>query len=376
MQVEGRGLIYDATHKPEHAKIAYFTSLCLLHSGTILSCFQTGSSKHSPKGTIRLCRSHDRGVTWHELPFDFTTTLHGIPGSLATGDMVETEPGRLLLFSTWFDRSDPARPLFDPVTEGILHSRQLLAVSSDEGNTWSSWRELPTPGLAGCATTGPVIAWPDGTIAYAFESFKEYDDPRPGYHAAWLLVSRDGGRTFEPPLLLAQDPRHPVYYWDQRLCPADRPGEFIALFWTHDLGAKRDLNVHFLRASINKPITELPRSTSIPGQIAAPWLLTDGGLLAFVVDRGRPGTLKLWKSRDGGATWPESECLTVHTHEEAAKLSQGQENIDFKQYWEDMGKWSFGHPAIRPLDDNRLLLAYYAGTPERMSIHWARVNMN
>ena len=38
-----------------------------------------------------------------------------------------------------------------------------------------------------------------------------------------------------------------------------------------------------------------------------------------------------------------------------------------------MGKWSFGHPALRSLDDGRVLLAYYAGVPDRMSIHWARV---
>jgi hypothetical protein len=289
--------------------------------------------------------------------------------------MVEVAPGRLLLFSTWFDRSDPARPLFDPVTEGILRSKQLLAVSTDDGDTWSAWQEIPTPGLTGCATTGPVTAWPDGTIAYAFESFKEYDDPRPGYHAAWLLISRDGGRSFEKPFLLAQDSAHRVYYWDQRLCPTDKPGEFVALFWTHDLQAKRDLSGHFLRASINRPITELPRDTGIPGQIAAPLLLPDGRILAFVVDRGRPGTMRLWQSRDGGASWPEDEALTVHQHEEQAKLSQGRENIDFKQYWEDMGKWSFGHPAIRLLDDDHVLLAYYAGTPERMSIHWAHVRV-
>ena len=63
----------------------------------------------------------------------------------------------------------------------------------------------------------------------------------------------------------------------------------------------------------------------------------------------------------------------VHVHEERARTTQGKEDIDFKQYWEDMGKWSFGHPALRPLGAGRVLLAYYAGTPDRMSIHWARV---
>jgi hypothetical protein len=92
-----------------------------------------------------------------------------------------------------------------------------------------------------------------------------------------------------------------------------------------------------------------------------------------VVDRSRPGTLKLWQSRDNGVTWPVEDCLVVHAHEEKAALTQGLENIDFKQYWEDMGKWSFGHPAIRLLDREHVLLAHYAGTPSCMSVHWARV---
>ncbi|HJT79520.1 MAG TPA: sialidase family protein, partial [Gemmataceae bacterium] len=296
---------------------------------------------------------------------------------LAAAERVEAEPGRLLLFSTWFDRSDPARPLFDPATGGILRSRQLLAVSADEGDTWGPWQVLATPGLAGCATTGPVLRWQDGTIAYAFESFKEFDDPRPGRHGAWLLVSGDGGRTFGPPLLVARHPQDRLYYWDQRLCPAGPRGEFVALFWTHDLGAKRDRNVHLLRGSVHDAAgpRHQPRETTIPGQIAAPLLLGDGRLLAFVVDRDRPGTMKLWQSHDGGATWPAGESLTVHVHEERAQLSQGKENIDFAQYWEDMGRWSFGHPAARSLGGGRVLLAFYAGTPERMSIHWARVRV-
>jgi hypothetical protein len=377
VNVIDRGVIWDATTQPQSKRIAYFTSLCPLSSGNILCGFQVGPAKHAPTATLGLCRSRHGGATWQEVPARFETSLNGVPGSLAAGEMVETEPGQLLLFTTWFDRSDPARPLFDPVTEGILHSKQLLAVSTDEGDTWGPWQVLPTPGLAGCATTGPVVRWPDGTIAHAFESFKEYDDPRPGRHAAWLLVSRDGGRTFAPPLPVAQDPAHRVYYWDQRLCPTRASGEFIALFWTHDLQQKKDLDVHFLRASIHDGdrARGVPRQTYIPGQIAAPLLLDDGRILAFVVNRSRPGTMTLWQSRDGGVTWPEADRLVVHVHDEKALLSQGTENVDFKQYWEDMGKWSFGHPAIRPLPGGRLLLAFYAGTPQCMSIHWARVEI-
>ena len=375
MHVEAGGLIYDAVGRAESERIAFFPSLCALRSGTLLAGFQCGSRKHAPDGTIRLCRSRDRGVTWNDIPWRFETSLGGVPGSLATAELVEILPGRLLLFSTWFDRSDPERPLFDPETEGILHSRQVVSSSDDEGLTWSPWRRLNTPGLTGCATTGPVVQWPDGTIAYAFESFKEYDEPGPARHAAWLMVSHDAGDTFEP-WLVARDPNGALYYWDQRLCPTDTPGEFVALFWTHDRGQQRDRRIHCLRASIlDERVRSPPQETALAGQIAAPLFLGDDRLLAFLVNRDDPGTLELRLSPDGGVSWPPERQLVIHRQRELSQLSQGREQIDFAAYWEDMEKWSFGHPAVRRLSRDQVLLAWYAGSPDRMSIHWKRVRV-
>jgi hypothetical protein len=375
--IEDRGFVFDGASRPTAERIACFTSLCRLQSGAILCGFQNGAKKHSASSTARLCRSDDLGVTWHDVPFRFATRFNGIPGSLSSAELVEVEPGRLLLFSTWFDRTDPERPLFDPVTEGLLRSKQLMAESRDEGRTWSDWREIATEGLTGCASTGPILRWTDGAIAFPFESFKEFDDLRPARHAAWLVLSRDGGRSFSSPLQVAQHPEHAVYYWDQRLCLGRSPGEFTALFWTHDLQHKRDLTVHLRHAAIRgeridgEPI----RATPLPGQIAAPVLLEDGRLLAFVVDRDRPGTMTLWISPDSGRTWPPESRLLIYTHDERAALSQGREEIDFKQYWEDMGKWTFGHPAACLLPEGWLLLAWYAGVPNALSIHWARVRV-
>ena len=379
MRIEDCGLIYDATQKPAAERIAYFTSLCPTRDSILAGC-HIGPSKDGPTNTIRLFRSRDGGSSWQDLPVLFETTVGGVPGSLSTAEMVEVDAGELLLFATWFDRSDPDRPLYDPETEGVLHGKQLKATSTDDGKSWSPWEEVPTPGLTGCATCGPPLRWSDGTIAYAFESFKEFDDLEPAHHAAWVVTSRDRGHTFSAPILVANDPKDLVYYWDQRLCPADENGAFLALFWSHDRGKKRDLTVHMRRCSIADGDDAAGQrsaisDTGIPGQIAAPLLLGDGRILAFVVDRQKSATMKLWVSSDGGATWPESECLLVYSHDERAELSQGTENIDFNQYWEDMGKWTFGHPAIRPLDERRVLLAYYAGTPDTLSLHWARVDV-
>ena len=377
MQIHERGVIFDASKGSFRERVSFFTGLCTLSDGSILAVFQVGSKKQSPDSTLRICRSDDHGRTWRLLATQFETTFAGIPGSFSSPSLVEAQPGRWLLFATWFDRSDPDRPLFDPVTEGILHSRLLVAESLDEGTSWNSWRELSTCDLRGCAMTGPVLKLPDNTLVCAFESFKEFDDHRTGRHAAWVMRSRDQGTTFLAPQQVAQHPEHKLYYWDQRLCTGSVTGDVVALFWTHDLEQKQDRRVHLRRFRIeeNELNTDSIFETPIPGQIAAPLSLADRRLLAFVVDRSQPSTMSLWSSQDLGTTWPERDRLIVYTHDERAAISQGRENIDFKQYWEDMGKWSFGHPALVPLDENRVLLAWYAGTPDCMSIHWATVKV-
>ena len=373
-----RGVIYDATQQPLARRAAFFTSIYQVpSSGIWLSAFQVGTVKHAPDSTIQLARSRDQGKNWALINFNFATQLNGIPGSLSGPALHEAAPGKLLLFATWFNRSEPARPLFDPVTQGILPSRQLIAESLDDGSTWSNWRILPTPGLTGCGATGPILSWPNGDLAFAFESFKQFDDPLPGHHSAWLTLSHDGGRSFEPAALVARDPQHHIYYWDQRLCPTQNQGEFVGLFWTHDLVKKCDLSVHVGRAQITATglQAEPIRATAIPGQIAAPLCLADGRWLAFVVDRSGPCTMALWQSSDEGQTWPIEQRLIIYTHNEQAAVAAGGVPIDFNQYWEDMGKWSFGHPALASSTADEVLCVFYAGTPQCLSIHWARVRV-
>ena len=378
MQITHKATIYDAPSQDVSRRVAFMDGLLKLQSGSWLSGFTVGPEKNHPTGTLQLSRSRDGGRSWELVPFAFTSEFDGVPGSLSSGELVEAEPGRLLIFTTWFDRSDPERPLFNPETEGILRSRLLVAESSDEGDSWSTWREIPTPGLTGCALTGPIVKWSDGTIAVTFESFKEFDDPAPVSPGAWLLRSVDGGRSFGDLFRVAQDPENNVYYWDQRLCPTQTPGEFVVMYWTHDRAGQYDRRVHFLRANCadGEHSATLPVETTIPGQIAAPLLLSDSHILSFVVDRERPGTMRLWQSRDGGATWPEEESLIVHEHAEQAALTQGTTDIDFAAFWEDMGRWSFGHPAIRHAGPGRVLVSWYAGTPDCMSVHAAEVTLD
>ena len=160
------------------------------------------------------------------------------------------------------------------------------------------------------------------------------------------MVSRDGGRSFGEPWQVARHPQQTKYYWDQRLCPTQNPGEFVGMFWTHNRPEQRDTNVHLLRASIHdeERAAAEPFETSIPGQIAACALTGNGRILSCVVDRGRPGTITLWQSADDGQTWPEDERLVVHVHDEQAAISQGREEIDYVGRHGQMELRPSGHP--------------------------------
>jgi len=374
MNIVNQGLIFDSSDADVSRKVTAFASLCVAGSGSIFSVSQIGPIKNAATSTLLLCRSHDRGRNWQAIDFKFETQVDGVQGSLSAGEMVEVAPGRLLLIATWFDRSDPSLPLFDAKSGGILHSKQLLAESTNDGESWNSWREIDTADLKGCALTGPILKWPDGTLGFACESFKEFDDPRPGHHAAWLIISRDQGESFGEPLLVAEHPLHEVYYWDQRLCVGSGGAGYTAMFWSHDLAEKKDLNVNLGRGRLVNDALECDpiKETNIPGQIAAPLWLDDGRLVAFVVERNQTSTLTLWMSRDEGASW--SEKLVIYNHQEQAVISQGAEGVDFNEYWDDMAKWSFGHPVVRSLG-NELLLSFYAGPPDQMSLHWSRVGL-
>ncbi|MDB6094853.1 MAG: exo-alpha-sialidase [Verrucomicrobia bacterium] len=372
MKILQRGLVYDVTTVPDPRRAASFTSLRVLASGTILALFQLGSAKHSLDATLALCRTRDRARTWERIPVEFSSVVDGIPGSLAAGEIVEVRPGRLLLMATWFDRSDRSESVFDAATEALRPSKQLISFSSDEGQSWTGWRELPIRGLHGCAITGPILQWADGSIAFAFESYRDITATDPSiHHAAWLMPSNDGGESFGKPVLVAQDPAHGVYYWDQRLCTGPELGEYIALFWSHDLTSKQDLAVHIARNSVRAPADSMPqpRATRITGQITTPLLLPDGRLLALTVHRQDPACLRLFCSPDRGDTWPSE--LVVYEHNEKAVLTQGSTGVDYRLYWADMFRWSFGHPAMVQLNEQDVLIAYYAGAPNCMSIHWA-----
>jgi hypothetical protein len=176
--------------------------------------------------------------------------------------------------------------------------------------------------------------------------------------------------------MVAQHPEHTIYYWDQRVCPGRRPGEFVALFWTHDRSRGQDITVHLRRGQLageavsTGPIVD----TGMPGQIAAPIVLSSGRMLALVVDRLWPGRIEIWQSDGDDCQW--SKLSPAYVHSGAARSAYaGGAVVTYTEVWETLEKWRFGCPAIKALGDGEALITYYADLDHYLGVHWVRIGL-
>lgn len=372
MRVIDRGIIFDAGQAPPHRRFCSFTSLLRMADDRLLVAFRAGSSKDSPDENILICQSTDEGRHWELIFEGLPLEYAGVRGAWRAGALIELEPGHLLGYFTWFDRSDPTLPLCNPQTQGILPSRLLLAESDDDGRSWHAWREMETRPFEGVSATGAPLRLGNGILAFPFEAWKGYYDARPGAHHALLCLSHDAGRTFEPPAVVAHDPSAGVFYWDQRLGRAPDTGRLIAMFWTHDRSAGQDRHVHVAWGTPDgSRWTTPPADTGFAGQIAYPLCLGEERVLAMYVHRHDPPSIRAVISCDFGRTWDlEGECVI---YESAGMESGMRGRRGFGDYWADMNRWTFGHPEACRMPNGDVFVAFYAGDTTAMSMRWARL---
>lgn len=371
MRIIGRGTIYDATRAAPSARFATFPVLERTPDGRVLAAFRVGSSKDSADEDVRVLASDDEGRTWREIFGGFGDILPGGWRARAMG-VTHLSHGGLIGAITAIDRSDPARPLADPNTQGLLPAKILVAESSD-GATWSAPREVPTAPYVGCVTTGAILLLRDGTLALPYESWKDWGDTRYGEHRAALRLSSDGGYTWPGLSIVAHDPAGQLLFWDQRLSADPMTGALVGMFWTHDRTAAQDALIHIAWCDAGGTSWSAPESTGIAGQIASPLFLPGGRLLATYVHRHDPPGIRAVLSDDGGRTWRLDKELRVYDRRRAGAESGMGGTRDFGDYWADMSVWSFGHPAPLLLPGGDVLLAYYAGDGTAMGVEWVRI---
>ena len=375
MELLDQGFIFRSDQAADERRTCMFMALCTTSSGAILDAFRRGSSKDSADGNATIAQSRDKGATWDVIFDGFQSELDSRKGEIRAAAVVELKPGELTAFLNWNHRPKADSKLYDEKSDSLLASHLLLAHSLDEGRSWSDYRVLDTGEHTGCALTGGILrGLPDGSAMLTFESYGPRGGSGPVVHAACGFITSDG-ESLSPLIIVAEDPTHERYYWDQRLAFSPHHGRPVGLFWSYARASERDLPIHIAWGAPDARSWEPPRSTGIRGQIATPIPLPDGRLLAFYVHRHPPGSMRLVMSEDAGRTWQIEDELVVYESKGAREHGTAGES-DFAQLWEDMSTWTFGYPAAVVLDDGTLLLAHYAGeSADRLSARWARVQV-
>ncbi len=369
MRITGRGLVFDATAVEEPFRVCSFGSLLQREDGTLLVSFRRGTAKDSADGNGVICESIDDGESWSVISEGFVTEFEGVPGEVRSVELAELDDGRLLAVMLWVDRSDGDGTLRDVESDAMAPMHLLQEYSADGGRTWGDRRLLKREAVL----SGPVVRLPGRGWLVTSEFSHGQTDTTGRFHGAYAHFSEDGERFETAVDVVDEDPDTFFYDQRQRCCP--QTGRPVAMFWTYDVHAEADIEMHMAWGAAESLDWETPRSMGMAGQIAMPIPLEDGRLLAFYVHRHEPGSLRLVVSDDEGRTWDSENELVVYSSSGLGEQGISDETT-YDEFWEAMGTWSFGHPTAAVLSDGSLLLVYYAGADETcLSVHWARVEV-
>ncbi len=277
-----------------------FPVLTRLRNNTLVLVTRLGSNKESADGKLRIRSSSDDGKSWRHCGTDWQGPIQGTAAELRAGGVTDCANGELLFSFGWLDRTDPALPMFNPVTEGLLPIHLFAARSQGRLEKFDSLAPINVSSKIQPAITGPALRLQDGALLQGFETNKMFHDSNPWRHESCVTCSENHGLTWKPPVVIGHDPAGRLFFWDQRIAQlAD--GRIVALFWTYDREKKQEVSIHAGWSEDGGQTWRQPESTGIEGQVASPIALADGRLAMTWVRRHDPPSIRLAISKDGSS---------------------------------------------------------------------------
>lgn len=340
-----------------------------LTDGTVAVVYRQGETKHSYDGILMIQLSEDGGRSW-SMPQTVANGLLEVPTqTVVTGGICQVPSGVLLAVYGTVEGLPPSVYPFSP--EASACARHVVMVRSDDlGVTWSEPErlDLSTLGRAGI-TSGPFVA-ANGTVCIPIENKLPT-----GNNATALVISHDDGQTFGPPITVAADHTGQLNLCDARfdLLPN---GRVISLLWTFLQENEVTIEAHQAFSDDNGLTWSKPENIGCVGQITVPLALSNGRVIAVSNYRHSPMGTLLWFSEDGGESWMVDQPILLW---DAEKRMMAGKPVTIEppkaageQVWDELQRFSFGTPDLVLLDDETVLLTYYAtlscGREENQSI--------
>ncbi len=365
------GIIYKNPQPDLKPIQAYFPFIEQLGKKELICIYSQGSAFGSVDRVLIKSRSLDGGKTWINDGLIWDTKNDNKKYSYNIGCITKLKDDSLVIVSTRWDRSDPDKPFYNPITEGYLPSEIILFWSFDNGYTWTSPQIVSLPnGLIG-NNSGCIVELDDGNLLLPFETWKSYEDSSLAKQKALALLSKDYGKTWNELITVADGEVDGLYYWDERIIKSGI-NKLTAVFWTHDIKNDKDLKVHISFSEDNGKTWSKPKPTNLNGAVTYPVKLNDGRLLSVYSLRygGLPGIYAAL-SYDEGNTWDLENQVILWD-------ARGQSNIGSiksKEISTMMG-YAFGMPSVKLLDNGKLIACFWCTDSCITHVRWCKLSID
>jgi sialidase-1 len=259
---------------------ATFPGIVQLPSGELVMVFCIGQAFDAADTRAFVSRSGDNGKTWSSPvrlhPHETTPEQSQSMKPLLLSD------GSLLATGYAFVRPTPLSPVVDPATNELLKLVNLVSRSTDGGKTWTQPGYIDIEG-APLELSGPCIQLQSGRIIGATTPFNLSKSG----HTGWIIASDDNGQSWRKLSEFYEAPAGNVSAWECRLAEI-APGRVAVIFWAYDNAAGRNLNNHLVISHDGGETFEPARDTGIAGQASNLLPLGDDKLLTIHAHREAP----------------------------------------------------------------------------------------
>jgi len=290
IKVIEEGFVFDNPLPQLKSRHGYFPSVTMLDDGSLIASFVMGEAFESLDLTTMLAKSGNGGKTWETAGSILDKSKSEIPVS----DMLKITNaggGKLIAAGYCFPREDSGLPIGNPKTGGVLDDEVIYLESYDCGNSWTQPLKIDTSFSEPVEASAPVAVLKNGWLASPIANFPKWNGMFEQGPCGKLLLSVDGGKTWNDDAVTMRFPEGNVSVYEQRMCQLD-DGRIVVIAWNEDIKSGKRLPNHFSISVDNGCTFSQPKSTGIMGQTSS--ILPVGGdrILAFHCirrDTDRPG---------------------------------------------------------------------------------------